>query len=210
MADLNADEQKQIKCDIMAANIVLQGLPNDIHTLLNNKKTANSIWNRKGETIQSYYLRSAKLLNNIIINGIEMNKLQINTKFLNHLQLKWKRYVTMVKQSKDLYTVSYDQMFAYLKQNHDEENEIQAERAARTHDLLALVAQTCNASTLYTNPAPQYNQKMSYAPQQQYAPQLSHVTQICASNNGKTKATGIDVIENVGDYVGAYVIDQTS
>ncbi|GKD39139.1 hypothetical protein Tco_1259346 [Tanacetum coccineum] len=31
MAYLNADEHKQIECDIMAANIVLQGLPNDIY-----------------------------------------------------------------------------------------------------------------------------------------------------------------------------------
>ncbi|GKB80259.1 hypothetical protein Tco_0947154 [Tanacetum coccineum] len=31
MADLNADEHKEIECDIMAANIVLQGLPNDIN-----------------------------------------------------------------------------------------------------------------------------------------------------------------------------------
>ncbi|GJR77531.1 hypothetical protein Tco_0089896 [Tanacetum coccineum] len=116
MANLNTDEQKQIECDIMAANIVLQGLPNDIHTLLNNKKTANSIWNRvkelmdgtkltkqerktkladefdtftseKAETIQSYYLRFAKLINDIIINGIKMTKLHINTKFLKHLKL---------------------------------------------------------------------------------------------------------------------------
>ncbi|GJR61986.1 hypothetical protein Tco_1504148 [Tanacetum coccineum] len=45
MAYLNADEHKQIDCDIMAANIVLQGLPNDIYALLNHRKTANLIWN---------------------------------------------------------------------------------------------------------------------------------------------------------------------
>ncbi|GJS99691.1 hypothetical protein Tco_0820861 [Tanacetum coccineum] len=97
-------------------------LPNGIYTLLNHMKTTNVIWYRvkalmegtkltkqgretklpdefekftleKGETIQSYYLRSPKLINGININGIEMKKILINTKFLN-LQPKWKRFVT--------------------------------------------------------------------------------------------------------------------
>ncbi|GJZ13641.1 hypothetical protein Tco_0548871 [Tanacetum coccineum] len=41
LADLT-DEKKQMECDIKAANIILQELPNDIYTLLNHMKTANS------------------------------------------------------------------------------------------------------------------------------------------------------------------------
>ncbi|GJR77529.1 hypothetical protein Tco_0089894 [Tanacetum coccineum] len=48
---LNSILMKQIDCDIMATNIVFQGLPNDIHALLNNKKIANSILNRVKELI---------------------------------------------------------------------------------------------------------------------------------------------------------------
>ncbi|GKD47863.1 hypothetical protein Tco_1276839 [Tanacetum coccineum] len=149
---------------------------------------------------------------------------------------------TMVKKSKDLHTVSYDQLFAYLKQNDDEENEIRAESATGTHDPLALVAKTCNALTLYINPTPQYNQQMSYAPQQyksfttRYPPTNKQLkissnlktqaniqdgrviiqsvparqTQSCSSNNGKAKASGINVSKNVVDYAGVYVIDQSS
>ncbi|GJU84232.1 hypothetical protein Tco_1291778 [Tanacetum coccineum] len=173
MADLNAYEWKQIKCDIMAANIVLQGLQNDIYALMNHRKTANSIWNivkelmdgikltkqeretkladefdkftlEKEETIQSYYLRFAKPMNDIIINRIEMTKLQINTKFLN------------------------------MEKNQDDTNEIRAERAVITHDPLALVDGRVIVQSV---PA-----RQSYA-----------------SNNGKAKATRTGVIKNVGD-----------
>ncbi|GJS83812.1 hypothetical protein Tco_0750353 [Tanacetum coccineum] len=88
-----------------------------------------------------------------------MSPLQINTKFLNHLQPEWKRFVIGVKQSKDLHKISYDQLFAYLKQNQDDAYEIRAERAARSHDPLALVSNTYN-STPYINPAPKYNQQV--------------------------------------------------
>nr|GEV02107.1 hypothetical protein [Tanacetum cinerariifolium] len=47
---------------------------------------------KKGEKIQSYYLRFAKLMNDILINEIKMSPIQINTKFLNHLQPEWKRH----------------------------------------------------------------------------------------------------------------------
>ncbi|GKA72182.1 hypothetical protein Tco_0778398, partial [Tanacetum coccineum] len=80
----------------------------------------------------------------------------------------------MVKKSKDLPIISYYQLFAYLKQNQDDTNEIQAESAARTHDPLVLVSKTYNASTLYTYPTPQYNQQMSYAPQQSYVAHIVH------------------------------------
>ncbi|GJW18465.1 hypothetical protein Tco_0025901 [Tanacetum coccineum] len=99
-------------------------------------------------------MRFAKLMNDLVINRIELTKLQINTMFLNHLQPECKRFVTWVKQSKDLHTVSYDQLFAYLKQNQDDTNEIRAERATRSHDPLALVTSTYNAPSPYTNPAP--------------------------------------------------------
>ncbi|GJS37300.1 hypothetical protein Tco_0535682 [Tanacetum coccineum] len=108
LANLTDDENKRKECDIKVANIILQGLPNDIYTLLNHMKTTNVIWYRvkalmegtqltkqgretklpdefekftleKGETIQSYYLRFPKLINGININGFEMKTIQINT-----------------------------------------------------------------------------------------------------------------------------------
>ncbi|GKD27211.1 retrovirus-related pol polyprotein from transposon TNT 1-94 [Tanacetum coccineum] len=40
----------------------------------------------KGEYIHSYYWRYAKLINDINIIGMTMRKIQVNTKFVNHLQ----------------------------------------------------------------------------------------------------------------------------
>ncbi|GKA14225.1 hypothetical protein Tco_0693871 [Tanacetum coccineum] len=79
---------------------------------------------KKEESIQSYYLSFVKLMNEINIKGIEMKKLEINIQFLNNLQYDLKRLVSGVKQYKDLHTVSYDQLYACLKQNQDDENEI--------------------------------------------------------------------------------------
>ncbi|GJY43956.1 hypothetical protein Tco_0432169 [Tanacetum coccineum] len=53
----------------------------------------------------------------------------------------WKaiaRFVTLVKQSQELKTVSYHKLYDYLKQHQNEVNEIRAKRLARTANPLAL------------------------------------------------------------------------
>ncbi|GJZ62894.1 retrovirus-related pol polyprotein from transposon TNT 1-94 [Tanacetum coccineum] len=57
------------------------------------------------------------------------------------LQPDCKRFVTLVKQSQELKTVSYHKLYDILKQHQNEVNEIRAERLARTANPLALVAQ---------------------------------------------------------------------
>nr|GEX90080.1 hypothetical protein [Tanacetum cinerariifolium] len=67
-----------------------------------------------------------------------------------------KRFVTLVKQSQVLKTVSYHKLYDILKQHQNEVNEIRAERLARTANPLVLVAQqqpvyhTQNHPTHYT------------------------------------------------------------
>ncbi|GJR29887.1 hypothetical protein Tco_1106119 [Tanacetum coccineum] len=53
---------------------------------------------------------------------------------------EWKRHVTTVHQTKNLYEVDYNQLYNFLKMNQEEANEIRAERLAKTHDPLALMA----------------------------------------------------------------------
>ncbi|GJZ40447.1 hypothetical protein Tco_0587010 [Tanacetum coccineum] len=50
-------------------------------------------------------------------------------------------FVTLVKQSQELKTVSYHKLYDILKQHQNEVNEIRAERLARTANPLALVTQ---------------------------------------------------------------------
>ncbi|GJV06923.1 uncharacterized mitochondrial protein-like protein [Tanacetum coccineum] len=54
---------------------------------------------------------------------------------------EWQRFVTLVKQSQELKTVSYHKLYDILKQHQNEVNEIRAKRLARTANPLALVAQ---------------------------------------------------------------------
>ncbi|GJW93463.1 putative reverse transcriptase domain-containing protein [Tanacetum coccineum] len=44
-------------------------------------------------------------------------QVQVNTKFLNALQLEWSKFVTNVKLAKNLYTTNYDRLYAYLNQH---------------------------------------------------------------------------------------------
>ncbi|GJY06346.1 hypothetical protein Tco_0373400 [Tanacetum coccineum] len=94
----------------------------------------------KREIIQSYYQRFAKLMNDININGIEMNKLHINTKFLNNLQPEWRRFVNGVKQARDLHMSS----MINCMQNQDYANEIRVEHAIKNQDPLAMVTKIHN------------------------------------------------------------------
>ncbi|GJS54656.1 hypothetical protein Tco_0628018 [Tanacetum coccineum] len=75
------------------------------------------------ETIQSYYMRFAKLINDINIIGLHVTKLQINIKFVNQLQPEWSRFITRVKQARNLHEVSYDQLrihyFPRLRKDQD-------------------------------------------------------------------------------------------
>nr|GEU81161.1 integrase, catalytic region, zinc finger, CCHC-type, peptidase aspartic, catalytic [Tanacetum cinerariifolium] len=52
-------------------------------------------------------------------------------KAIERLKQEWQRFVTLVKQSQELKTVSYHKLYDILKQHQNEVNEIRAERLAR-------------------------------------------------------------------------------
>ncbi|GKF48252.1 hypothetical protein Tco_0141503, partial [Tanacetum coccineum] len=45
-AELSATEKIQVDCDMKATNIILQGLPIDIYSLVNHHRVANDLWER--------------------------------------------------------------------------------------------------------------------------------------------------------------------
>ena len=51
----------------------------------------------KGESLYSYYLRFAQLINDMHIIGMTMQQVQVNKTFLNALQPEWSKFVTDVK-----------------------------------------------------------------------------------------------------------------
>nr|GEV63554.1 retrovirus-related Pol polyprotein from transposon TNT 1-94 [Tanacetum cinerariifolium] len=97
--------------DIRVTNILLQGLPKDIYTLINHYIDAKEIWdNHKGETIHDYHVRFAKLINDMRNIKMTMSRMQLNSKFMNNMIPEWGRYVTAVKLNRGLRDFNYDQL----------------------------------------------------------------------------------------------------
>ncbi|GJU37498.1 hypothetical protein Tco_1185852 [Tanacetum coccineum] len=105
---------------------------------------AKDLWERvqllmQGESLHQYYLRFTQLINDMNIYKMKMEQFQVNTKFLNSLPPEWSKFVTDVKLVKDLHTINFDQLHAYLKQHKLHANEVRIMRE-RNQDPLALVA----------------------------------------------------------------------
>ncbi|GJT98413.1 reverse transcriptase domain-containing protein [Tanacetum coccineum] len=158
----------QDDCDVQATNIVLQGLPPYVYSLVNHYKEAKDICDRvkllmqgselsyqehecklynefdkftsiKGESLYEYYLRFTQLINDMHTIGMTMQQVQVNTKFLKALQPEWSKFVTDVKLAKNMHNTNFDQLYAYLSQHEGHANEARMLRE-RYLDPLALVA----------------------------------------------------------------------
>ncbi|GKA03722.1 hypothetical protein Tco_0676503 [Tanacetum coccineum] len=77
----------------------------------------------KGETIHDYYVRFAKLINDMWNIKMTMSRMQLNSKFVNNMLPEWGRFVTTVKLNRGLRDSNYDQLYAYLKQHEAHANE---------------------------------------------------------------------------------------
>nr|GEV48204.1 ribonuclease H-like domain-containing protein [Tanacetum cinerariifolium] len=87
--------------------------------------------------------------------------MQVNVQFLQQIQSKWSRFVTIVKRQHKLDEVSYHKLFDILKQYQKEVNELCAERLARNANPLALVATAQADQDLYYQTSRSHK---SYAP----------------------------------------------
>ncbi|GKC58637.1 hypothetical protein Tco_1086235, partial [Tanacetum coccineum] len=150
--DLSAEEKERYKADIRATNILLQGIPKDIYSLINHYTDAKDIWENvkmilegseltkddresqlydefehfrqiKGEGIQGYYVRFTKLINDMRNIKMTMSRMQLNSKFVNNMLPEWSRFITEVKLNRGLKESNFDQLYAYLKQHEVHANE---------------------------------------------------------------------------------------
>ncbi|GJS14579.1 retrovirus-related pol polyprotein from transposon TNT 1-94 [Tanacetum coccineum] len=149
--------------------LLLTGIGDDIYSTVDACKTANEMWiaierlqqgeslnvqdvktnlfwefgkftSRDGESMESYYSRFYKLMNELTRNNLQVTTMQVNVQFLQQLQPEWSRFVTVVKQSKEIDTISYHTLFDILKQYQNEVNDIRAERIAKSANPLVLLA----------------------------------------------------------------------
>nr|GEU65892.1 retrovirus-related Pol polyprotein from transposon TNT 1-94 [Tanacetum cinerariifolium] len=187
--ELTEKELKQIEADDQAIQTILLSLPEDIYAAVDNCETAQEIWLRvqqimkgsdigiqkkkakffnewemftstDGKSIESYYHRFLKLMNDLKRNKHFPEKIASNLKFLNNLQPEWSRHVTIVHQTKDLHTVDYNQLYDFLKYNQKEVDDLKTERLAKTQDPLALMETFNNPYTfpMLNQDQPSFNQ----------------------------------------------------
>ncbi|GJT72062.1 retrovirus-related pol polyprotein from transposon TNT 1-94 [Tanacetum coccineum] len=165
--------------------LLLTGIGDEIYSTVDACKTANEMWiaierlqqgeslnvqdvktnlfwefgkftSRDGESMESYYSRFYKLMNELTRNNLQVTTMQVNVQFLQQLQPEWSRFVTVVKQSKEIDTISYHTLFDILKQYQNEVNDIRAERIAKSANPLALLAAAQPYSdNYYQAPKPQ-------------------------------------------------------
>ncbi|GKB94491.1 hypothetical protein Tco_0980628 [Tanacetum coccineum] len=113
--NVSQDIRNQLEAKAKAVQIILIGIDNDIYSIVDACPNACEMW-----------------------KAIERLK---QGESINVLDLETNLFVTLVKQSQELKTVSYHKLFDILKQHQNEVNELRAERLARTANPLALVAQ---------------------------------------------------------------------
>ncbi|GJV56914.1 hypothetical protein Tco_1457919 [Tanacetum coccineum] len=176
-AELSATEKIQADCDLKATNIILQGLPSDVYSLVNHHRVAKDLWERVQLLMQGTSLtkqeRECKLYD-------AFDKFaHIKGESLHHLPPEWSKFVTDVKLVRDLHTTNFDQLNAYLEQHELHANEVRIMRE-RSQDPLALVANHQMTpshfntyQSLYNNP--QFQQQFSPSQSPQYGP--NHPTQ---------------------------------
>nr|GEV75480.1 hypothetical protein [Tanacetum cinerariifolium] len=142
----NATPEKRVYFDVEAEEIhmILSRIGDDIYSTVDACTTAKKMliaieWlHQDGESIESYYSRFYKIMNEIVRNQLEVATMQVNVKFLQQLQPEWSRYVTIVKQQEKLDTISYHKVYDILKQYQNKANEIHAEEITRNANPLAL------------------------------------------------------------------------
>nr|GFB66888.1 hypothetical protein [Tanacetum cinerariifolium] len=153
-------------------------LPNDIYSLIDSNKTAKDLWDtlerqmhgfrygeqdrkaailyeyktfkaNEGEQLLDTYLRYLQVINDLKKCGYKKDNYELNYKFLNNLQRKWKQYGTLIRKIKNLMDINIDALYNILKQNQGDVNDAlgyKKKAVVVTSDPLALVAEKTNVS----------------------------------------------------------------
>nr|GEW51926.1 hypothetical protein [Tanacetum cinerariifolium] len=121
------DQEKRVqKIDLLARSLLIQGLPNNIYSLIDSNKTAKDLsdalarhmfgseygeQDRKATVLYEYetfkategdllldtYIRYLQVINDLKKCGYSKYNCELNFKFLNNLQPEGKQYATMMR-----------------------------------------------------------------------------------------------------------------
>nr|GEU55660.1 helitron helicase-like domain-containing protein [Tanacetum cinerariifolium] len=124
-SNISPEDKAHYNAEAKAIHLILIGIGEDIYSPVDACKTAHYIFtSRDAESIESYYFRFYKMMNEMVRNQLEVSTIQVNVQLLQQLQPEWSRFVTVVKQTVDLDKESYHKLFDILKQYEKEVNEI--------------------------------------------------------------------------------------
>nr|GEX10957.1 RNA-directed DNA polymerase, eukaryota [Tanacetum cinerariifolium] len=89
------------------------------------------------------------VINDLKKCGYKKDNYELNYKFLNNLQLEWKQYGTLMRQTKNLMDINIDALYNILKQNQGDVNDAlgyMKKAVVVTKDPLALIAEKTKLS----------------------------------------------------------------
>nr|GEZ64268.1 hypothetical protein [Tanacetum cinerariifolium] len=125
-----SDQEKRVqKIDRLARSLLIQGLPNDLYSLIDSNKTTKDLWDAlarhmlsseygeqdrkaavlyeyetfkatEGELLLETYIRYLQVINDLKKCGYSKDNCELNFKFLNNLQPEWNRDVNDAMGSK--------------------------------------------------------------------------------------------------------------
>nr|GEZ29973.1 hypothetical protein [Tanacetum cinerariifolium] len=135
-----AEEKKTRKIDRLARSLLIQGLPNDIYSLIDSNETAKDLW----DALERQLRGSEYVINDLKKCCYKKDDCELSYKFLNNLQPEWKQYGTPMSQTKNLIDINIDALYNILKQNQGDVNDAlgyKKKAVVVTSDPLALVAE---------------------------------------------------------------------
>nr|GEY60104.1 RNA-directed DNA polymerase, eukaryota [Tanacetum cinerariifolium] len=147
-----SDQEKNIqKIDRLARCLLIQGLLNDIYSLIDSNKTANDLRDvlarhMLGLEYGEQDRKAAVLYEYETFKATEGESL-LDTYIL--ILTKWKQYATMIRQNKNLMDINIDALYNILKQNQGDVNDamgLKKKNVVVTFDPLALIAEKTKVS----------------------------------------------------------------
>ncbi|GJX52977.1 hypothetical protein Tco_0281346 [Tanacetum coccineum] len=184
--NMTAENKLYFQAEKEAIFLILTGIGDEIYSTVDACNTAKEMWtaierlqqgeslnvqdvktnlfwefgkftSRDGESMESYYSRFYKLMNELTRNNLQVSPMQVNVQFLQQLQPEWSRFVTIVKQRQAIDTVSYHKLFDVLKQFQNEVikvlNKLSLQRSYGFHNWYQSLVTLDLGSTRYVSAA---------------------------------------------------------
>nr|GEZ75994.1 hypothetical protein [Tanacetum cinerariifolium] len=155
------DQEKRIqKNDHLARSLLIQGLSNDIYSLVDSNKIGKDLWDALARHIlgSEYGEQDRKAAKYVYLK----DNCELNFKFLNNLQPEWKQYATIMRQNKNLMDINIDALYNILNQNQDVNDAMGSKKktVVVTFDPLSSIAKKTNITALL---AKDFNRRKFYS-----------------------------------------------